>query len=78
MVAEVHAFIISNTFKSNAKLKLATKKKKNQKLSNTQRQKKSLVENYSVSLSTLTSKKNEDILKNVQKTSASVLMALYD
>ena len=68
----MHAFFKGNTFISNVGLKLAKIK---QKLSNTQR----LDFLYLKIIHFFNQPKIiGDILKNVQKTSASVLMTLYD
>ena len=71
----MHAFFISNTFIINATLQLAKNQAKAKQHPHAERL---LFENYSLFSSTLSSKKIGDILKNVQKISASVLMKLYD
>ena len=68
-------YFVSNTFISNARLKLA----ENWVKAKTRPEAELLLfENYSLSSSTYHQKMIEGILKNVQKTSASVLMTLYD
>ena len=64
-VTLVYTFLFtSNTFKSNAKPKLA----KNQAIANRHPEAELLLfENYSLSLSTLSSKNDKDFLNNVQK-----------
>ena len=62
-------FFISNTFISNARLKLATNQEKAKQYPEDELL---LFENYSLSSSRHHSKIIGDILKNVQKTSASV------
>ena len=64
-VTLVYTFLFtSNTFKSNARPKLA----KNQAIANRHPEAELLLfENYSLSLSTLSSKNDKDVLNNVQK-----------
>ena len=67
----LHAFFISNTFITNARLKRA----KNQARAKQHPEAELLqFENYSLSTSTLSSKKNGVILENVQTTNGSVSM----
>ena len=70
----MHAFFVSNTFKSNARLKSA---KNHAKVKQQSEAELWLIENYSLSSSALSSKITGDSLKNVQQTSAFVLR-LYD
>ena len=72
---EMHAFFKGNTFISNVGLKLAKIK---QKLSNTQRLDFLYLKIIHFFNPSYQPKIIGDILKNVQKTSASVLMTLYD
>ena len=72
---EIQAFFVSYTFISNAWLKLVKIQAKAKQHSETELL---LFENYLLFSSTLSTKMIRDIPKNVQKTSASVLMTLYD
>ena len=73
---ELHAFFISNTFIINSRLKLT---KNLRKVKQHPEAKLLLFENYSLSSFTLSSKSNrKKSTKNAQKTSASLLMRLYD
>ena len=71
LIFSLHDFFISNTFISNARLKLA----KNQAKAKQHPEDELLVfENYSLSLSTLSIKNNRRHSKKCIKTSASALM----
>ena len=65
----LNAFFISNTFISNARLKLAKNQVKAKQLPEAEPL---LFENYSLSTPTLTSKKKGDVLKMFKKTSKPV------
>ena len=68
-------FFISDTFISNARLKLAENQAKVKQYPEA---KLLLFENYSLSSSTFSSKNNRSILKYLQNTSASVLIRFHD
>ena len=72
---EIQAFFVSYTFISNAWLKLVKIQAKAKQHSETELL---LFENYLLFSSTLSTKMIRDIPKNVQKTSTSVLITLYD
>ena len=71
----MHASFINNTFISNARLKLAKIQAKAKQQPEVELL---LFQNYLLSSSTLSYKNNRDIPKNTHKTSASVLMRLYN
>ena len=72
---EIYAFFISNTIISNARPKLT----KNQLEAKQHTEAELLLfETYSLSSSTLSSKNNRRHPKNVQKTSTSISISLYD
>ena len=75
MVTRIQAFFISNTIVSNARLKLAKKKAKATQLAQDELL---LLQNYVLFSSTYHPKIIGDILKNVQKTSTSIEISLYD
>ena len=70
-----YTLFISNTFASNTRPKLTKIQAKAKQYSGVELL---LFENYSLSPSALLSKNNLHIQKNVQKTSAPILMRLYD
>ena len=75
MVTRIQAFFISNTIVSNARLKLAKKQVKATQLAEAELL---LLQNYVLFSSTYHPKIKGDILKNVQKTSTSIEISLYD